>query len=197
MLEFSDTPLVYALLVVNILASIYAFIDNRFLAQSVFHVGAIRAGKQYHRIITSAFLHGSAMHLAFNMLTLLFMGPAVEYTIGTQNFFLVYTGSLLTSAGVSLLARRNDPDYSSLGASGAISGVVLSFCTFAPFKMLYFFSLIPIPAIVFAIGFIGYSAVAMKNNDRIAHEAHLGGALGGAIITFMLSPDIILQGIFG
>ncbi len=188
----SDTPLVYALIAANVLISCYAlYVDQNFLQQSLFNIGAVVKKKQYYRIITSGFLHGSPMHLAFNMLTLFFLGPAVENTLGTLNFFFVYFGSQLTAIAASYLAKRHDMNYSSIGASGSVSGIVLSYCTFAPFSLLYFFGVIPLPAIVVAIGYIIYSMVLMRRDGKIAHEAHLGGALGGALITLLLSSGLL------
>ena len=79
----SETPLVYALIAANVIISLYGlFVDRDFVSDSLFNVGAVLKKKQYHRMITSSFLHGSPMHLAFNMLSLFFLGPAVEYQLG-------------------------------------------------------------------------------------------------------------------
>ena len=53
--------------------------------------------------------------------------------------------------------------------------------------MLYFFGIVPIPAIGFAAGYIAYSILVMGKESRIAHEAHLGGAIGGALITLIMT----------
>ena len=78
------------------------------------------------------------------------------------------------------------------GSSGWVSGIVFAFCLFAPFEKLYLFFAIPVPAIVFAVGFVAVSIYAMKQTrgrmGGIAHEAHLGGALGGVVLTILLEP---------
>jgi membrane associated rhomboid family serine protease len=187
MLGASYTPLVYALIVANVLISFYAlYVDQRFLRQSVFNMEAVLKKRQYHRIITSGFLHGSPLHLLFNMLSLYFLGPAVEARLGTANFAVLYFGSQLTAMGLTMLVKRDEMDYSSLGASGAVSGVVLAFCTFAPFSMLYLFGIVPIPAIGVAVFYLAYSTFVMNRESKIAHEAHLGGGLGGVLITLFL-----------
>lgn len=89
--------------------------------------------------------------------------------------------------------------YSAIGASGAISGILFSFCLFEPLSKIYFVFLpVGIPAFIFAIFYVGFSVVAMKRgNDsagggaKIAHEAHLGGAIGGLILTLILEPQAI------
>ena len=184
----AQTPLTHALILLNVLISFYAlYSDQGFLKQSVFSIEAVLKKKQYYRIITSSFLHGSPMHLLFNMFSLYFLGPAVELTLGTINFAIVYFGSQLAAMAMTILMKRKQMDYTSLGASGAVSGVVLAYCTFAPFSLLYLFGLVPIPAIGVAVIYIAYSMFVMGKESKIAHEAHLGGAIGGALITLFLT----------
>ncbi len=151
----------------------------------VFHTGAVRAG-QWHRFVTPAFLHADLGHLLVNMLTLYFFGPAVETIYGTGGLLAIYLGSQLAAQGYAYWRKREEPGYTALGASGAVSGVVLAFCVFAPLAKLYLFFAIPLPAIVFGIGYIAYSSFAMGGKGRIAHEAHLGGAIGGAALALLL-----------
>lgn len=187
MFDLPLTPAVLALIVINCAVSIYALYgDRKFLHQSLFSIKRVRRHHEWYRLITAGFLHGSPFHLFVNMLSLFLLGPAVEYVMGTVNFLIIYFGSQLAAKGFSLVTKWNEPDYSSLGASGAVSGVVLSYCTFAPFSMLYFLGLVPVPAIVVAVGYIAYSSFVMNRESNIAHEAHLGGTIGGVIITLLL-----------
>lgn len=179
-------PLAYTLLLVTTLASLYGLlVDQTFVRAGVFHTGAVRSG-QWHRMVTPAFLHADLGHLLVNMLTLYFFGPAVEVVYGTAGLAVIYLGSQLAAQAYTLYRKRDEADYTALGASGAVSGVVLAFCVFAPFEMLYLFFAIPVPAIVFGAGYVAYSSLAMGGKGRIAHEAHLGGAIGGAILAFLL-----------
>ena len=179
-------PLAYTLLIVTTFASLYGlFMDRGFIEGGLFNTGAVRAG-QYHRMVTPAFLHADLGHLLVNMLTLYFFGPAVEVMYGTAGLLIVYLGSQLTAQGYTLFRKRDEPQYNALGASGAVSGVLLAFCVREPFAMLYLFFAIPMPAIVFAIGYVAYSTFAMGGKGRIAHEAHLGGAIGGAVLAVLL-----------
>lgn len=181
-----QAPLAYTLLVVTTLASLYGLLmDRAFVAGGVFNVGAVRAG-QWHRMVTPAFLHADLGHLLVNMLTLYFFGPAVEAMYGTAGLLVIYLGSQLTAQGYTLYRKSGDPAYNALGASGAVSGVVLAFCVREPLANLYLFFAIPVPAIVFAVGYVAYSTFAMGGKGRIAHEAHLGGAIGGAVIAVLL-----------
>lgn len=192
MAPIDAAPLAYGLLIITCLISAYAwFVDEQFFADSVFHTGAIRHGHQWHRLVTSGFLHGSPLHLAVNMYVLWMFGTAVEAMFGTVLFALIYFGSELTSSLFALWFRRRDKDYTMVGASGAIAGIVVAFCLNQPFTPLYLFGILPMPAIVAAIAFIGWSIFSMGNKGRTAHEAHLGGAIGGALIMLLLASDKI------
>ena len=107
---------------------------------------------------------------------------------GSLYFFLIYVISLFAGSVFTVILKRNDPTYVAVGASGAVSGVVFSYVIFAPMsEILVLF--IPMPAFVFAILWIAFSLYGMKTKlGNIGHEAHLGGAVGGMIATFLLIP---------
>ena len=190
------TPAVtYALIVANILVSGYALYgDRNFVNQFAFNVGAVVKGEQHYRVITSGFLHADLFHLIFNMVTLYFFGPPIEGALGKLGFIVLYFGSMIASGITSAIVHRRNPGYSAIGASGAVSGVVLSFCVFAPLQPIYFFMLpIGIPALLYGFIFIVISARQMGDGSRIAHEGHLGGAVAGVILTILMRPDAITR----
>lgn len=196
MADFSSTPFTLLLLILNVLVSAYAlFFDSSLIDRLAFKPRDILKGKQYYRMISGGFVHGGIGHLAFNMITLFFFGPLLEIIMGPVRFLLLYFGSELAAHAFTLARHRDDPHYAAVGASGAISGVVFAFCLFFPFELLYIFFALPIPAILFAVLYVVGSAYAMRRNDGvrggIAHEAHLGGAIGGLIITILLVPRSI------
>ncbi len=183
-------PVTFALIAANVLASLTAFSSRDFMLQNVFMVGPILKSGELHRLVTSGFLHVNQAHLLVNMLTLFFFGPFLEAQLGSTAFALVYGASLLGGNLWSLLEHRRQLDYAALGASGAVSGVVVAFCLFEPFAMLLLFFIIPMPAVVFAVIFIVASAYfSTRQNTRIGHDAHLGGALTGAVATVILRPE--------
>ncbi len=195
-MEILSAPATLALICVNIVISIYAFfVDRTFINQFAFQVHAVRDLKQQYRVVTSSFLHGGVAHLLLNMLTLFFFGPEVERILGKLGFLLVYFGAIITSGVVSLKVNRNNPDYASVGASDAVSGVLLSFCCFYPLQPLYImFIPIPIPAILYGVLFMAISAQLMERSNRvIAHEGHLGGALAGVVLTILMRPDVVTR----
>lgn len=189
---FSLYPVTMLLIAANVAASVLAFFNSRFMVQNLFHVGPILQNREWHRLVTSGFLHGGLLHLFVNMYVLLAFGAALESGIlGSLNFAIVYFASLIGGSLWSLLENKNKPDYRALGASGATSGIVLSFCLFGPFVQLGFF-FIPMPAVVAGVLLIVVSAVlAQRENKVIGHEAHLGGALAGILATIAVYPEAL------
>jgi membrane associated rhomboid family serine protease len=190
---FYQSPATFVLIAANVIASMIAFSNPRFMEQNLFHVGPILQGREWHRIVTSGFLHGGFFHLLINMYVLYGFGRLLEHpnVLGTGGFLIVYGAALLGGSFWSLLENRRKPDYRALGASGATSGIILSVCLFAPFATLILF-VIPMPAVVFGVVFIVLSAIlAQRENKVIGHEAHLGGALAGLIATMLVRPDAL------
>lgn len=195
-MEPPNAPATYALIIANIAASLYAFfVDRKFINQFAFNVDAVVKREQHYRILTSSFLHVDFFHLLLNMLTLYFFGPTVERILGKLGFLVVYFGAIVASGVVSAIVQRRNLTYSSVGASDAVSGVVLSFCVFYPLSPIYFF-MIPfgIPAILYGILFIIISARLMgASGNRIAHEGHLGGAIAGVVLTLLMKPEAVTR----
>ena len=194
MLDLTQTPITLALLVVNVVVSVLVLRSRPQLINTLaFRPERILRHGEIHRLVTAGFVHVNGAHLLVNMLTLYFFGPWLELTLGPIGYLILYFGSELSAHGLSLIIHRRSRRYSAVGASGAITGVLFAFCLYAPFRMLYLFFAIPIPAILFAIGFVAISLYAMQQRgpDQVgglAHEAHLGGAIGGVAITALLDP---------
>ena len=184
-----DFPVTLSLIVANVLVSLLGFQNRTFFEDNVFWVEPIRQGNQWHRFFTSAFLHVNGAHLFINMYVLWEFGRVLEYNIGAGNLVAIYIASLIAGNAWEYVDNRDTPNYRAVGASGATSGIVLSFSVLAPFATLGVLFVIPMWAIVAAALFIGVSFILSKNENRmIAHGAHLGGALAGAAMTFFLVP---------
>lgn len=187
-----QSPITLALLLLNVGISGYAMLlDVSLIDELSFRPVRIEAENEYYRFITAGFVHGGGAHLAFNMITLYFFGPQLEGLLGPAAFLVLYFGSELTAHGLTFLYHRTDPHYAAVGASGAISGVLFAFCLYAPLAMLGVMMVIPMPAILFAFLYVAISIYAIGNAEPgapggIAHEAHLGGALGGIVLTILL-----------
>lgn len=182
---------VWIVIGINALVSYKGFNDISFFRKYEFHIGSIRAGEHY-RMFTNAFLHGDIMHILFNMFALYVFAPIVIFYMGILGFLLLYAASLLAGSLLTLFFHRNDFHYRAIGASGAVMGVLYSAILFAPDQNLYLFFAIPIPTIVFGIGYLLYSIYGMKaKNDNIGHTAHFGGAIAGFAITLSRYPNMI------
>ncbi|HLQ84815.1 MAG TPA: rhomboid family intramembrane serine protease [Salinisphaeraceae bacterium] len=149
---------------------------------------------QYWRLITHGFVHADGQHLLFNMITLYFFGRAIEGFfvpyIGAAGFVLFYLGGIVVAMLPSAWAHRNDPTYRSLGASGAVSAILFSYIFMAPWSIIYVFVL-PVPAILFAALYVGYSFYANEHGlGNINHSAHLWGAAYGIVFSLLMEPRL-------
>ncbi len=189
------SPATLALLAANILISIAAWQNPRLLNAMVFDLTLIRRKGEYHRMITSGFIHGDPMHLFMNMLALFFLGPALEITIGAAAYVGVYLAALLGGSLWTYMEHLRDLNYRALGASGAVSGVISAAALFYPLSTIYLFFALPMPFILFAALYIGWSAwaSATRVRDGIGHAAHLGGSLTGIALVCLIWPQYLQQ----
>lgn len=175
----------------NVIISFKGFGDYSFFDKYKFHVGGVQRGEKI-RMFTSGFLHVDTQHLLFNMLTLYFFAGVVITLLSPLYFLLIYIGSLLLGSLLSLYFHKNEYHYSAVGASGAVTGILYAAILLRPGMDLYlFFIPVPIPAYIFGVGYLLYSIYGMKNSiGNIGHDAHFGGAIGGYLITLILSPGL-------
>jgi membrane associated rhomboid family serine protease len=167
------------------------FNDIYFFEKYKFNIAAIKRGEKI-RLLSSGFLHADMMHLIFNMLTLYFFANYIIFHLGRINFVLIYLGSLLAGNLITFYFHKNQPNYSAIGASGAVMGILYSAILINPSITLGLFGIIPIPGFIFAIGYLLYSIYGMKNSiGNIGHTAHLGGAIAGYILTILLHPQVL------
>jgi membrane associated rhomboid family serine protease len=184
------SPATLALLATNLIFSIVGFGNTRLIDTFLFDIGRIRRNGEWYRMVTSGFIHADPLHLFMNMFSLFFIGPALE-TIGTWQFLAFYMACLVGGSAWTLMEHWRNLNYKALGASGAVSGITAAFGLFAPFAMIIFF-VIPMPAILFAVLFILYSAWASRGmRDGIGHAAHLGGALTGVALVCIFYPRAV------
>lgn len=163
------------------------------MEEYAFEIDPILMGGEYRRLITSGFLHVGWLHFGFNMIALLSFSSSLEGLFGFGKFFALYFASLIGGNLLALYIHRNHGDYSAVGASGAISGVILAYSVLFPNAEIGFI-LIPISfkAWILAILFVVVSIFGIKSQrDNIGHEAHLGGGIIGVLLAPFLAPDYI------
>ncbi|AUS06812.1 rhomboid family intramembrane serine protease [Pseudotamlana carrageenivorans] len=177
------------IIVANAIISYKGFGDFNFFEKYKFQIGAIQRGEKI-RMFSSGFLHADTQHLIFNMLSLYFFADVVINHLGAFPFIIIYVGSLLLGNLLSYYFHKNEYQYSAVGASGAVSGIIYSAILLQPgMKLMFFFIPIAIPAYLFGIGYLLYSIYGMKNSiGNIGHDAHFGGAVGGYLFTLLLAP---------
>jgi membrane associated rhomboid family serine protease len=187
------SPATLALLATNILVSIAAFSNMRLLDSMLFDMTMIRRRHEYHRMITSGFIHGDPMHLFMNMLALFFLGPYLEYSIGAWPYLGIYLASLLAGSLWTYMEHFRELNYRALGASGAVSGITTAAAVFYPLSTIRVFFALPMPFILFAALYMGWSiwASASRVRDGIGHAAHLGGALMGLALVCIFWPVVV------
>jgi len=181
-----------ALIAANVVISFKGFNDTYFFERYKFGIGAINAG-QKERMVTSGFLHVDISHLLFNMLTLYFFAGVVITWFGSTKFLIIYLVSLLAGSLLSMFFHKNEPYYSAVGASGAVTGILYAAILLQPTMQLgIMFIPIPVPAYVVGIGYLLYSIYGMKKRlGNIGHTAHFGGAIGGYACTLLFMPSLL------
>jgi len=183
----------YLIIGVNILISLRAFTAFRQEGRSrefLFIPAEVARGYNYQGMFLSHFSHADAGHLLFNMITLYYFGTLVEARLGIVPLLAVYGVSAVASNAVIYLLHRHNPGYRALGASDSVTGVLFAAIVLEPRMSVYFFLIpVPIPAPLFAIGYIALSTYFMRRQaGHVSHEAHLAGACAGILLGGLLAP---------
>ena len=152
--------------------------------------GALKNPYQWYTLITYGFAHSpnSFMHILFNMLGLFMLGPPVERRYGKKEFFLFYFAALFFGGLVWGLFNLNS-DTGMLGASGAVTAVVILFILNYPRTYLFLFGIIPMPAWMAGLLFVGLDMFGafgthVPGSGNIAHDVHLSGAAFALVYFF-------------
>ncbi len=191
-------PILIIIIAVTSLTSYFGFTNRDFFDKNSFNISSIRSNKEYHRFLTSGFLHVNSMHLIFNMLSLYFFSsiPFINM-IGIPVYLLIYFGSIIAGSLLGYAFHKKNLYYTAVGASGGVSGMIYASIALFPTEMEIGFIFLPgigISAWVFGILYMIYSVYGMKNQlGNIGHSAHIGGAAFGLIIPLIIFPHIIFE----
>lgn len=179
--------LTIVLIILTGLISYQAFNNPSMKAQLLFHPSSIKSSGQWFRFLTHGFVHSNMNHLILNMVVLYLFGETIEIYFGSifgQAFgkiayLFFYLSAIVIASIPSYFKYQNTVGYSAVGASGATSAMVMAYVFFSPWN---WFILPPLPAIIFAIGYLWYSTyMDKKGTDNIGHNAHFWGAVYGIV----------------
>lgn len=188
-----EQSLVTLLLVIaTVFISYKGFSHAGFLRRYCFDVNQILVRKEYIRLLSSGFLHSGWWHLIFNMIALLAFGSLLEPFTGSGTFLLIYFGSLTGSELLVLFIHRSRQEYTSVGASGAINGIVFAAIALFPDMGIGLFLLpVSVPAWAFGLAYIVFTIYGLKASwGNTGHAAHLGGALVGMVAAIAFYPQM-------
>src|SRR5690606_22320631 len=130
----------------------------------------------------------------FNMFTLYFFADVVIDWFGPSKFLILYFISLVAGSLLALYFHKNEPYYSAVGASGAVTGILYSAILLEPgMRLGIMFIPIPLPAYILGILYLLSSIYGMNTRmGNIGHTAHFGGAIGGYVATLLFKPDLLV-----
>lgn len=188
-------PITLIIIVVTCVVSFMAFKNRRLLDDLMLWPPAISKKHEYHRLVTYGLVHADFGHLLFNMVTLFFFGRIMENffsaRLGPFGFVLFYIGGLVVSILPSYLKNRDNLQYRSLGASGAVSAVLFAFILLAPWQLIIVL-VVPLPAIVYAVAYTAYSIyMDRRGGGYVNHSAHLWGGAYGVVVTVLVEPRVL------
>jgi membrane associated rhomboid family serine protease len=191
------------IIIVTVIITIIAFNSEELLNRLMLNPYQVVHKKEWYRIITHGFLHADWTHLIINMIVLFSFGSSVEREFRNLSmsgyinspalaYSILYFGGIIISSLITLIRHRNNRWYNSVGASGAVSAVIFTSIFLSPLDRLYFFAVLPIPGIVFAVLYLVYSSyMSRRNRDNINHDAHFLGAVYGFIFPILIDLDLM------
>ncbi|MCG8340973.1 MAG: rhomboid family intramembrane serine protease [Cytophagales bacterium] len=188
------------IIIVTSALSFYAWQRGDIMQKWLLTPYRIHRHNEFYRFLTSGLIHANFTHLLFNMLTLYFFGELVEiiyrYYFGNKSslfFVLLYGGGIVLSGVPTYLKHKQHAHYHSLGASGGVAAVIFSSILFHPLSYICLFAFICLPGFIMGGLYLLYSYYfSTKQADHINHDAHLWGAIYGAIFSIILHPKVVI-----
>jgi membrane associated rhomboid family serine protease len=193
----------FIIIAATAIISITAFSNYAFIEQLKHWPYAEQRRNEYFRWVTGGLLHADWGHLLFNMLTLYFFGGQVEAwflaffgpNFGGLAYLGFYLLAIAAASAATFFRHKDNPSFSSIGASGAVAAVLFAAILLNPTMGIYImFIPIPIPGFLFGPMYLWYSSdSARRGQDNIDHIAHFYGAVFGFFFPLLFSPGLLLQ----
>ncbi|MFP4018189.1 MAG: rhomboid family intramembrane serine protease [Bacteroidales bacterium] len=194
----------FIIIALTIVVSLLAFNDNNLFKKLQLNPYLVIQRNQWHRVITHGFIHADSIHLLVNMIVLFSFGRSVENQFdilaknhqiinsATLHMIILYFAGMIIASSTTIFKHKNNYQYNSVGASGAVSAVVFAAIFFSPKNTILIMGIIPIPAILFGILYLIYSQYkSRKGNDNVNHDAHFLGAVFGFIYPVIIDPSLL------
>ncbi|HTM66585.1 MAG TPA: rhomboid family intramembrane serine protease [Flavipsychrobacter sp.] len=178
-----------ALIIITCIISYRGLKNELFISRYSFSIEKVRVYKEYIRLVSSGFLHINWMHLVVNMFVLWAFGSGLEARLGIVPFLLIYFSSLVGGNLLALWIHKYDDSYASVGASGAVAGLIFASIAIVPQWRIFF-----LPSWIFGIVYVLYTIYAIRSQRTdVGHAAHLGGALIGMAVAVLMYPLILVS----
>ncbi|HLX26986.1 MAG TPA: rhomboid family intramembrane serine protease [Casimicrobiaceae bacterium] len=184
----ATTALIVANVAVFLLQNLAPQTSVAWFALWPFATSSMHGGVSFEpwQLVTYAFLHGSILHLAFNMFALYMFGSAIEQVFGTRRYVIFYFVCVVSAAVTQLIvAMLSSAIYPTIGASGGVFGLLLAYAIYFPRnRVMLLFPPIPMPARVFVLVYAAIELLLGVSGSQpgVAHFAHLGGMIGGYLL---------------
>jgi len=195
----ASTPLTFIILAATVLVSWRAFEQSGLFEKLLHSPYRVKHQKQYYRLFSHMLVHADGIHLALNMFVFYSFGRVMEsiFTInwgGTKGGAMFVALYVLGGAAATLPSMRKHADnygYNSVGASGAVSALLMAYMVLFPLNEIAFF-FIPMPAFIGVFVFFLLEHFMKRNvRSNIAHDAHIWGALFGIVFIAVAVPNSI------
>lgn len=190
----------YFIIAITVLISVLSFGNKQLFSRLTYSPFGIKYNKEGYRFFSYALVHADVVHLLVNMFVLYSFGRVVEYFYsglfgvkGYLYFALLYLGGIVLSVTPAYGKHKDNPAYSAIGASGAVSAVVFASIIFNPLAPIgILFIPFNVPAIIFGTLYLVYSAyMTGKAVDNVGHDAHFWGAVFGILFTIAIKPALV------
>lgn len=187
------------IIILTVIVSLRAFKDANTTDKLMYMPYRCKHNGEYYRILGHVLIHADMTHLAFNMFSLYFLGSLLEQNFmfefgvfkGEFHFLLIYVFGGIFATLIPYARNQDNPNYRSLGASGAVSAVIFAAILWNPTMQLgLLFIPFPIPAYIFGPLYLAFEYFADKRGGTgIAHDAHIGGAIFGILYVLIINID--------